>query len=302
MLVSFDSAAAGGGGGGAAGGGGGGRITTLAGDGRHGFADGPAATARFSGPRGVVCRSDDGSIFVADTENHRIRRISAAGIVTTFAGSGQLGGADGVGASASFDGPRCLAFGPGGALFVTEGGGNRVRVISPAGAVTTLAVPADFRFRSPTGIAVDAAGVVFVADQGNDRILRITDGVVDTIAGGVRSGFADGAGAEARFDCPTGIALDPATGSLVVADQSGHRLRAVDPRTGDVSTLAGTGASTYADGDADEAGLGQPTRVVVDAPSLAGADAGRAGRRAAHNVPGPVARRARGGPKGSGDE
>ena len=253
---------------------GGGAVSTLAGvGGAAGFADGPAAAARFNIPTGVVAAAD-GAIFVVDNGNYRIRRIKD-GSVSTVAGSGAAGGADGVGAAASFSSPHSLALGPGGVLYVTEGTGHRVRTISPAGAVTTLAGSgaagyADGRgaaasFNTPLGIAVDATGVVFVADQANHRIRRITSGVVDTLAGSGAAGFADGAGAAAQFYLPFGLALDPATGLLIVGDQLNHRIRAVDPRSGAVSTLAGSGTAGAADGDAATASFQHPLGVAVDA-------------------------------------
>ena len=253
---------------------GGGTVSTLAGKGgEKGFADGPAAAARCNEPCGVVV-GPDGAIFVADNDNHRVRRIKD-GAVTTFAGSGEKGGADGVGAAASFSDPYGLALGPGGVLYVTEWGGHRVRMISPLGAVTTLAgdgeqgfadgLGAAARFRHLTGIAVDAAGVVFVADCLNNRIRRITNGVVDTLAGSGRIGFADVAGSAAKFYWPEGLALNPATGHLFVADRLNHRIRAVDPRSGAVSTLAGSGAWGADDGDAAAASLQEPYGVAVDA-------------------------------------
>ena len=258
---------------------GGGAVSTLAGKGgEEGFADGPAASALFFYPRGVVVCAD-GAIFVADSGNNRVRRIKD-GAVTTFAGSGEVGRDDGVGAAASFYCPFGLVLGPGGVLHVTEtdrfGGSNRVRMISPVGAVTTLAGGggssgfadgrgAAARFYCPTGIAVDAAGVVFVADRGNNRIRRITNGVVDTLAGSGERGFADGAGAAAQFNFPNGLALDPTTGHLLVADRYNHRIRAVDPRSGAVSTLAGTGDWGTDDGDAAAASFGGPCGVAVDA-------------------------------------
>ena len=255
---------------------GGGAVSTLAGKGgEEGFADGPAAAARFNRPYGVVVGAD-GAIFVADCGNHRVRRIKD-GAVTTFAGSGKEGGADGIGAAASFNYPQGLALGPGGVLYVTEYWGHRVRMISPAGAVTTLAGSgmgtsgfadgrgATARFNPPTGIAVDAAGVVFVADRSNHRIRRITNGVVDTLAGSGAKGFADGVGAAAQFNYPHGLTLDPATGHLLVADRGNHRIRAVDPRSGAVSTLAGSGAREDDDGDAAAASFNCPWGVAVDA-------------------------------------
>ena len=253
---------------------GGGSVSTLAGKGgEKGFADGLAVVARFYSPRGVVVAAD-GAIFVAEWGNDRVRRIKD-GAVTTFAGSGWVGGADGVGAAASFNSPNGLALGPGSVLYVTEYFGDRVRMISPAGAVTTLAGDGRLgfadgrgtaaRFSFPLGIAVDAAGIVFVADRDNNRIRRITNGVVDTLAGSGEKGFADGAGAAAQFMWPRDLALDPATGNLLVADSGNNRIRAIDPRSGAVSTVAGSGAVGAADGDAAAASFRFPDGIAVDA-------------------------------------
>ena len=254
---------------------GGGGVTTLAGrGGKMGCsAGGPAAEARLSIPRGVAVGAD-GAIFVADTDNRRILCIKS-GAVNVFAGSGEQGGADGVGAAASFHGPHGLALGPGGALYLAEDMGNRIRVISPAGAVVTLAGGSGgesgfadgkgtaARFHCPRGIAVDAAGVVFVADTANHRIRRITNGVVDTLAGSGQAGFSDGVGAAALFNQPSGLAVDPRTGNLIVADH--NRIRAVDIRSGAVCTLAGSGTSGLDDGAAAAARFRQPGGVAVDA-------------------------------------
>ena len=133
---------------------GGGAVSTLAGHcGEEGIADGQAAAARFSYPQSVVV-SADGSIFVADLNNLRVRRIKD-GAVTTFAGSGKEGGSDGVGAAASFYRPFGLALGPGGVLYVTDG--HRVRMISPAGAVTTLAGGGEMGFADDRGAAARSA-------------------------------------------------------------------------------------------------------------------------------------------------
>lgn len=210
----------------------------------EGGEDGVGIAARFRWPRGVVI-GEDGSIFVADDGNHRIRMISPAGAVTTFAGSGEEGGADGVGIAASFTYPSGLTLGPGGVLYVSES--HRVRMISPAGAVTTLAGNrvqgfangrgTEASFNYPTGIDVDAKGVVFVADSENHCIRRITNGVVDTLAGNGTFGSRDGVGAAAQFHDPMGLALDPTTGNLLVADVGNQRIRSVDPRTRTVTTL-----------------------------------------------------------------
>ena len=250
--------------------GGAGSVTMLAGRaGLAGFANGLAAYSCFSRPSGVAVAADGGAVFIADSDGNRIRCLKD-GAVTTFAGSSKAGGSDGVGAAASFCCPWGLAFGPGGALYVTELEGRRVRVISPAGAVSTLATG----LYRPAGIAVDAAGVVYVADLLHHCVRRIAPGAggagsagsaIDTLAGGGEIGFADGAGAEARFNKPAGLALDPATGCLIVADLGNNRIRALDPRTGIVSTLAGSGVRGAADGDADAASFFRPMGVAVDA-------------------------------------
>ena len=112
---------------------------------------------------------------------------------------------------------------------------------------------------------MDVAGVVFVVDAGNHRIRRITNGVVDTLAGSGEKGFSDGVGAAAQFKWPAGIALDHATGHLLVTDSSNKRIRAVDPRSGAVSTLAGSGAEGAHDGDAAVARFSCPSGIAVDA-------------------------------------
>lgn len=232
---------------------GGGASVLIAGRLGEGGEDTSAATpARFKWPRGVVI-GEDGSIFVADDGNHRIRRIMGDN-VTTFAGSGEEGGADGAGAAASFTYPSGLALGPGGVLYVAES--HRVRMISPAGAVTTLAGNrvsglaygrgTEASFNYPTGIAVDAAGVVFVADSGNHCIRRITNGLVETIAGDGTFGSRDGVGAAARFNHPRGLALDPTTGNLLVTDMGNNRICSVDPRTRTVTTLPIGGGAGHA--------------------------------------------------------
>lgn len=207
------------------------------------FADGPAAAARFHYPTGIAINAA-GDIYVADSINSRIRRIGR-GDVDTFAGNDRIQTINGVGAAASFMFPFGLAFSQDGndTLYVADS--NSIRMIDREGVVARLAGGggpgfadgrgAAARFREPTGIATNAAGVVFVADRDNNRIRRITNGVVDTLAGSGKKGFADGAGATAQFNELTGLTLDPATGHLLVVD--GILIRTVDPLTGVVTTL-----------------------------------------------------------------
>jgi DNA-binding beta-propeller fold protein YncE len=209
-----------------------------------GFVDGPDSVARFNSPRGVVVDSG-GDIYVADCENHRIRRIMG-GDVDTFAGNDRSQTTNGVGAAASFQSPCNLAFGRDDTLYVTDSQSNSIRMIDREGVVARLAGAAlrgdengrgtDARFREPAGIATNAMGVVFVADRNNCRIRRIRDGVVDTLAGSYARGRAvDGTGATAEFRGPTCLTIHPSTGNLLVIDDK--LIRTVDPLTGVVTTL-----------------------------------------------------------------
>jgi serine/threonine-protein kinase len=162
-----------------------GRVTTIAGSGdasAGGFADGPAATARFNAPRGIAVDAE-GNVFVADTFNQRIRKITPTGVVSTLAGSGDQGTANGAAAAARFSNPDGIAIDASGNLFVTDNSSFRVRKITPAGLVIDLAgsakegfldgAPGAAQFDFPAGLAVDGAGTVYVADASNNRIRKI---------------------------------------------------------------------------------------------------------------------------------
>ncbi|MFM7536111.1 MAG: LamG-like jellyroll fold domain-containing protein [Acidimicrobiales bacterium] len=225
-------------------------VSTLAGSGVRGPAiDGPAGTARFARPEGLAVDAL-GTVYVADRWNHSIRRITPAGVVSTLAGSGSPGGADGVGTAASFSEPIGLGLDAAGNLLVAEWAGNRVRRVSPSGVVTTLAgsgvagtadgVGTAASFNGPYGLAVDADGTVFVSDWFSHRIRRISpSGVVTTLAGS-GAGFVNGSGSGAAFTHPQGLGLD-AAGNVYVGDAGNGALRRVTP-AGVVSTVA-TGLS-----------------------------------------------------------
>jgi len=222
-----------------------GQLRLLAGDGVRGLREGASLQARFSDPYGIA-RADDGTLFVADGgDSNRIRRIDAEGVVSTWVGSAE-GFRDGVGAAAAFNTPSGIALDGAGNLYVADTGNHAIRKIAPDGNVSTLAGTgmAGFRdgpgaqaqFNGPIGVAVDTAGQVYVADTYNDRIRVIrTDGVVVTLAGGDRPGEQDGVGADARFDTPSGVAVDR-RGIVWVADTRNNAIRRVD-RRGIVSTL-----------------------------------------------------------------
>jgi ribosomal protein L6P/L9E len=201
-------------------------VTTLAGSGTGGFKDDTGTAAQFNGPFGIAVDVSE-NVYVADYANHRIRKISPAGVVTTLAGSGERGFADGTGAEAKFANPTDVAVDGAGNVYVGDSNNYRVRKITPAGVVTTLA-GGDYgfkddtgtaaQFRTPYGVAVDAAGNVFVSDSTNNSIRKISPaGVVTTIAGTGEVGHLDGTGAEATFNNPKGLAVDSA-GNVYVAD------------------------------------------------------------------------------------
>ena len=180
-----------------------------------------------------------GNLFVADRQNHRIRKITPAGRVTTLAGSGEAAFADGQGTEASFNEPFGLDVDQQGHVYVAEFRNHRIRKIAPDGRVTTLAGSgkatfadgqgAAAAFNEPSGVAVDLRGHVYVADGGNHRIRMITpQGHVTTLAGSGKATFADGQGANASFNEPAGLAVDP-QGHVYVADLFNHRIRKISP-------------------------------------------------------------------------
>ncbi len=231
-----------------------GMVTTIAGEaGMLGRADGKNSSARFNGPKGVAV-DRAGNVYVADTDNHAIRKITPQGAVTTFAGAlGARGFADGQGVAAHFNQPSSVATDSAGNVYVADTGNNSIRKITPQGAVTTLAgagpsVDAGHadgtgkaaRFFAPEGIATDGAGNVYVADTGNHTIRKITPAsVVTTLAGKAEtSGSEDGTNAAARFHGPASLALDHA-GNVYVADSNNNTVRKITPQ-GVVTTLAGS--------------------------------------------------------------
>ncbi|WP_027865172.1 NHL repeat-containing protein [Massilia alkalitolerans] len=222
------------------------RVTTLAGDGIPGAVDGPAATSRFDDPFGVALDSH-GKVYVADAGNsNRIRTIAPDGTVATFAGDKE-GFVDGKGTAAAFHTPSALAFDHEGNLYVADTGNHAIRKIAKDGTVTTLAgngtrgeldgIGRAAQFNGPVGLAVDDAGIVYVADTYNDRIRRIgRDGTVTTIAGSGKPGLLDGLAAAASFDTPSALAVTT-NGTLYVADTGNNAIRRI-ATDGSVTTIA----------------------------------------------------------------
>ena len=229
-----------------------GAVSTLAGTaGQLGSVDGTGAAARFNYPYGIAIDSAR-NVYVADSSNHTIRKITPAGVVSTLAGmAGQNGSTDGIGAAARFRYPYGVATDSADNVYVTDAGNDAIRKITPAGVVTTLAGMAQqvgstdgtgsaARFNLPYGIVTDSAGNLYVSDTDNHAIRKITPaGVVSTLAGTAQQkGSIDGSGNAARFNSPAGIAMDSAS-NLYVSDTGNHTIRKITS-TGVVTTVVGT--------------------------------------------------------------
>ena len=252
-------------------------VTTLAGNATGAFADGTGAGASFNRPFGVAVIPSSGVIVVADTFNHSIRLVTyPGGVVTTLAGSGSQGSANGSGAGATFNYPYGVAVIPSnGVIVVADSSNNRIRLVTLAGVVTTLAgstggfvddTGTAARFSAPYGVAViPSSDVVVVADASNNRIRLVTypGGVVTTLAGSGSPAFANGTGTAASFYNPSGVAVIPLSGVIVVADRVNNRIRLVTPG-GVVTSLAGNAGGGFSDGTGTGATFNSPYGVTVD--------------------------------------
>jgi len=244
-------------------------VTTVAGDGIAHFNDGASSTAEFHAPQDVTV-SADGSIYVADAINHRIRKI-ANNIVSSFAGSGIEDTTGGVGTAAAFALPVQITLDNAGNIYTLDIDDFRVRKISASANVTVVAgsgergfadgSAASAKFGECTGITTDNAGNIFISDNENKRIRKISaEGLVTTIAGNGESAYLDGQGTNAEFTSPTGIVADK-NGNLFVADF--NRIRKITPG-GTVSTYAGAETLGYKDGPANTAQFTLINDIVMD--------------------------------------
>jgi sugar lactone lactonase YvrE len=254
-------------------------IRTIAGNGTKGFSGdgGPATSALLNSPSGIAL-DIAGNLYIADTGNYRVRKVTPDHIVSTVAGNGNYGfsGDGGLAISAKLYGPSGVAVDPAGNLYIADS--NLVRKVTPDGMISTVVgggaqSPSDgvlatsVRLNRLGGITVDLAGNLFVADTGFHRVHRVTPGgIISTLAGTGTNGFSGDGGlaTSAKLYNPSGIAMDPA-GNLFIADYYNHRIRKVTP-DGIITTIAGTGSPNY-NGDGGRAVLANisyPKSVMVD--------------------------------------
>jgi DNA-binding beta-propeller fold protein YncE len=262
----------------------GGDVVTLAGTGQAAFSGdgGPAGTATLHWPHGVAVDSAGASLYIADSANHRVRKVDlGSGVITTVAGGAASGfaGDGGQATAALLQGPKAVYAAPGGDLYIADSGNERVRRVDRGGIITTIAGtgvagfagdggPATTaQFDGPRGVAGDSAGNLYVADDNNHRIRRIDpSGAITTVAGTGTAGFSgDGGPAlSAQLDHPRGLAVD-GRGAVFIADSMSARIRMVDP-AGVMATVAGCGRQGYGGdgGPATVARLFEPRGVAVD--------------------------------------
>ncbi|MGH8905996.1 MAG: NHL repeat-containing protein [Egibacteraceae bacterium] len=278
-----------------------GMITTVAGSGVQGpSGDGGLATAaQLDRPLGLAVATG-GNLYIADSGNHRVRRVDRSGIITTVAGSGIVGfsGDGGPAAAAQLRGPLGLAVDTGDNLYIADSGNHRVRKVDFSGVITTVAgsdvvgfsgdggPAAAAQFVGPVGLAVDGDGNLYIADTDPNledtrntdanRVRRVDpSGIITTVAGIGPYGFSGDGGpaTAARFDGPWGLAVD-ADGDLYIADLGNSRVRRVDLPIGVITTVAGRGDRDFSGdgGRATAASLRGPWAVAVDAGNLYIAD------------------------------
>ena len=256
----------------------GGVITTFAGTGSASYSGdgGPAASATLNGPSGLALDAA-GNLYISDLGNNRVRKVSS-GVITTVAGNGNpaYSGDNGPATSASLFGPQGLAVDAAGNLYIADSGNNRIRKVS-GGTITTVAgtgvagasgdggAAVSATLRTPTGLAFDGAGNLYFSDTNNFKIRRISNAIINTVAGNGVEGYSGdgGAATNAMLDTPEGIAIDSA-GNLFIADELNNRIRKVS--AGTITTVAGN--STYAfsgdGGNAGSASIANPFGVAVD--------------------------------------
>jgi len=257
-----------------------GTITTVAGNGNPGFSGdgGPATSARLADPSGVAV-DPAGNLYIADSSNHRVRKVSSDGLITTVAGNGTQGfsGDGGPATSAELNWPLGVATDATGNLYIADYASNRVRKVSPNGTITSVGYVTPFpgggggfwspALSEPWSVAVDSAGNLYIADFGHSRVLKVSSGgsIISAVGSGTIGFSGDGGpAAGAQLKNPAGVALD-AAGNLYIADQGNYRVREVSA-DGIITSIAGNGTKSFSGdgGLAARARLLYPVGMAVD--------------------------------------
>jgi len=242
-------------------------VSTFAG-GERGNVDGSLAIAKFYYPYSMAFDSH-GNMFVVDKGNNRIRKITPAGEVSTFAGSSS-GFADGVGTDAQFRNPKGIVIDPSDNIYITDASNTKIRRISPIGSVTTIAgsTPGDAdgvgtvaKFQDPSGITIDNENNLYITDAGNHDVKRITPNLLVTTVAGSIEGYQDGFGGNAQFNSPYQITYS--NEALYVIETRNHSVRKIT-LDGEASTITGNAESGYVNGTLPEARFFRPEGIAID--------------------------------------
>lgn len=254
-------------------------VSTFAGSGGQGSNNGTGTGAQFNAPRGIVFQDfRRGDMYVADSNNNKIRTITDTGIVSTCAGIGSSGSTDGAATTASFYSPQGVV-NTNYLIYLTDTNNNKIRRFSPGTGATvftyagsgiqgsTDGIGTIASFSAPRGIVSDAIGNIYVADSNNNKIRKIDNaGLVSTFAGSGIQGTTDGLGTLASFNSPVEITIDSA-GNLYVTDANNNKIRKITP-TGMVSTLAGSGVQGAIDGIGSSASFNNPAGLKIDVSGI----------------------------------
>jgi uncharacterized protein (TIGR03437 family) len=260
----------------------GGNISTLAGNGTLSYSgDGGAASkAQLNTPQGVAADAA-GNLYLSDTLNNVVRKVSPNGIISNYAGNGGVGSSgDGSAAtSAQLNGPQGLAVDASGNLFIADTLNAKVRKVSASGVISTVAgsgtpgyggdgaAATSAQLNLPIGVAVDGNNNLYIADFGNSRVRKVSANNISTVAGNGSFGYSGDGGqaVKAQLNGPQGVAVD-AAGNLYIADTENNRIREVTPG-GLIATVAGNGIAGYSGdgGQATSAQVGNPVGLAVDA-------------------------------------
>ncbi|WP_010299748.1 hypothetical protein [Candidatus Odyssella thessalonicensis] len=252
-----------------------GTTSLLAGSGTTGYAEGTGASAQFNTFQWGIAADNSGNVYVSDTTNNRVRKITSGGTTSLLAGS-TSGYQEGTGAGARLSSPRGLAVNSAGTVYVATATSERIRAITSGGTTSLLAgsgatgyvegTGSAAQFSTPTSVAVDSSGTVYVIDANNYRIRKITSGGTTSLFAGSTQGYAEGTGSAARFNffnlIPSGITVDNA-GTVYVADTFNYRIRTITPG-GVTSTLAGTTQGFVVDVPGAVAKFDRPVGIAVD--------------------------------------